>query len=357
MKTKKLKTVVSVMALAVSFSAFAANDDQALLKEAQDVFQPLPTAKQMQQKHGFTDAQVKLGKTLFFDPRLSKGGTVSCNSCHNLASYGVDNMSFSQGFKGQFGGRNAPSVLNSSLFVAQFWDGRAKDVEEQAGGPMLNPLEMAMPSEKAVEKVLRSIPDYQPLFDAAYGKSKMGSNVTFQNATKAIGAFERTLLTPSRFDRYLTGDINALTAPERAGLKKFMEVGCIACHYGVGLGGDSYQKFGLVKGPYWQFTGSKKPDEGRFEVTKNADDQYVFRVPGLRNIARTYPYFHDGSIWSLNQAVDIMVQAQLGQKLSDKDINDIVAFLNSLTGQVPAQALVMPQLPPSTLNTPRPDND
>lgn len=355
---RSLKALCAATLLIMGATAFAADAaDKELLEQAQAIFKPLPTTAQMQQKHAFTDAQVKLGHALFFDPRLSRGGTASCNTCHNLASYGVDNMSFSQGHKGQFGGRNAPTVLNSSLFIAQFWDGRAKDVEEQAGGPMLNPLEMAMPSEASVEKVLRSIPDYAPMFDAAYPKAKKGSNITFKNATDAIGAFERTLLTPSRFDKYLAGDINALTPPERAGLKKFMDTGCIACHSGVGLGGDQFQKFGLVKGPYWQFTGSKKPDEGRFEVTQAESDQFVFRVPGLRNIARTYPYFHDGSVWSLAKAVDIMAEAQLGQKLPAKDIDSMVTFLNALTGDVPEKARLLPVLPTSTDSTPRPDND
>ncbi|MDO5686490.1 MAG: cytochrome-c peroxidase [Neisseria sp.] len=345
--------------LALAAPAFAAGQaDKDLLEVAKALFKPLPTAEQMQEKHAFTDAQVKLGKVLYFDPRLSRGGTLSCNSCHNLASSGVDNMSFSQGHKGQFGGRNSPTVLNASLFIAQFWDGRAADVEEQAGGPLLNPLEMAMPDEASVEKVLRSIPDYGPMFDAAYGKGKKGkANITFKNATDAIGAFERTLLTPSRFDQYLAGDINALTPPERAGLKKFIDVGCISCHTGVGLGGDQFQKFGLVQGPYWKFTGSAKPDDGRFEVTQVEDDQFVFRVPGLRNVARTYPYFHDGSVWSLEKAVDIMGEAQLGQKMSGKDVKSIVTFLNALTGDVPAAALVLPTLPTAGPDTPRPDND
>ncbi|MBR6027236.1 MAG: cytochrome-c peroxidase [Neisseriaceae bacterium] len=352
--SKSIKTIVCAVfgaTVAMSSAAFAdSKADQELLQSAQAIFKPLPTFEEMQKVKKVTDAQIKLGQALFNDPRLSADQVQSCNTCHNLATYGVDNQSFSKGVTGGFGGRNAPSVLNSSLFIAQFWDGRAKDVEEQAGGPMLNPAEMAMPDEASVEKVLRSIPDYKPMFDAAFGKS--ANNVNFKNATAAIGAFERTLLTPTRFDKYLRGDINALTQAERAGLKTFIDVGCVACHTGVGMGGDQYQKFGLVDGPYWKFTGSKKPDEGRFEVTKSESDMNVFRVPGLRNVARTYPYFHDGSVWSLEQAVDIMGQAQLGQKMSSKDVKSIVTFLNALTGEVSEKARTVPTLPAAGPNTP-----
>lgn len=355
MSIKSRKVVLSaiVASLAMSSAAFA-DADSDLLAQAQGIFKPLPTFDEMQKVKKVTDAQIKLGQALFYDPRLSADQVQACNTCHNLATYGVDNQSFSKGVTGGFGGRNAPSVLNSSLFIAQFWDGRAKDVEEQAGGPMLNPAEMAMPNEAAVEKVLRSIPGYQPMFDAAFGKS--ANNVNFKNATAAIGAFERTLLTPTRFDQYLRGDVNALNKEEKAGLKAFIDVGCVACHTGVGMGGDQYQKFGLVDGPYWKFTGSKKPDEGRFEVTKSDADMNVFRVPGLRNVARTYPYFHDGSVWSLEKAVEIMGQAQLGQKMKAKDVKSIVTFLNALTGEVSAQARTMPILPAAGPNTPHHDH-
>lgn len=353
--SKSLVSVAVSAAMLLSASAFAdSKSDQELLNDAKAYFKPLPTFNDMQKVKKVTDAQVKLGQTLFFDPRLSADQVQSCNTCHNLATYGVDNQSFSKGVTGGFGGRNAPSVLNSSLFMAQFWDGRAKDVEEQAGGPMLNPAEMAMPDEASVEKVLRSIPGYQAMFDEAFGKSK--NNVNFKNATAAIGAFERTLLTPSRFDKFLAGDLNALTQPEKAGLRKFIDTGCIACHDGSTLGGDQYQKFGLVDGPYWKFTGSKKPDEGRFEVTKAEDDKQVFRTPGLRNVARTYPYFHDGSVWSLEKAVDVMARAQLGEKMKEKDIKSIVTFLNALTGEVPAAARTMPVLPKAGDNTPHKDH-
>ena len=215
MSIKSRKVVLSaiVASLAMSSAAFA-DADKDLLAQAQGIFKPLPTFDEMQKVKKVTDAQIKLGQALFYDPRLSADQVQACNTCHNLATYGVDNQSFSKGVTGGFGGRNAPSVLNSSLFIAQFWDGRAKDVEEQAGGPMLNPAEMAMPDEASVEKVLRSIPGYQAMFDDAFGKSK--NNVNFKNATAAIGAFERTLLTPTRFDQYLRGDVNALNKEEKS---------------------------------------------------------------------------------------------------------------------------------------------
>ncbi len=334
--------------------AAASEADKELMSAAQGIFKPLPTFEEMQKVRQVTPEQIKLGQALFYDPRLSADQQQSCNTCHNLATYGVDNQSFSKGVAGGFGGRNAPSVLNSSLFVAQFWDGRAKDVEEQASGPMLNPAEMAMPNEAAVEEVLRLIPGYKAMFDAAFPGQQQ--SITFQNATAAIGAFERTLLTPTRFDSYLRGDASALTAAEKAGLKKFMDVGCTACHMGTGLGGEGYFKFGLVQGPYWKFTGSKKPDDGRFEVTKSEDDKNVFRSPGLRNVARTYPYFHDGSVWDLEKAVDIMGQAQLGAKMSADDVKSITAFLNALTGDVPEAARTMPILPAAGPGMPHPEH-
>ena len=349
------KSMLGLAALLAAVGCASAQEvnDKELMETAQAVFKPLPTFDDMQKLKKVTPEQIQLGQTLFYDPRLSADQVQSCNTCHNLATYGVDNQSFSKGVTGGFGGRNAPSVLNTSLFIAQFWDGRAKDVEEQAGGPMLNPAEMAMPDEATVEAVLRSIPGYQALFDAAFpGKD----NVNFKNATAAIGAFERTLLTPTRFDSFLRGDASALTAQEKAGLKKFMDVGCTACHSGVGMGGDQYQKFGLIDGPYWKFTGSKAPDDGRFEVTKSEDDKNVFRTPGLRNVARTYPYFHDGSVWDLEKAVDIMAQAQLGQKMPAEDVKSIVAFLNALTGEVPAAARTVPVLPAAGPTTPHIDH-
>ncbi len=330
-------------------------EDKDLLEQAQSLFQPLPGPAEMQKLHPFTDAQVQLGQMLWYEPRLSRGNTVSCNSCHNLASAGVDNLPTSQGHKGAFGARNSPTALNAALLGSQFWDGRAANVEEQAGGPLLNPIEMANPDKASVVKKIADIPEYQALFRAAYPESKDNA-VSFENITDAIAAFERTLLTPSRWDDYLKGNVNALSAQERKGVSAFIDNGCIACHKGVNLGGDSFQKFGLVKGPYWKFIDSTKHDEGRFEVTKDEADKFFFRVPGLRNVAKTFPYFHNGSVWELDKAVSIMGEAQLGQQLSKEDVANIVAFLGSLSGSVPASARVMPELPLNSASSTHPDN-
>ena len=289
---------------------------------------------------------------MWYEPRLSKGNTVSCNSCHNLATYGVDNLPTSQGHTGQFGGRNSPTALNAALLGSQFWDGRAADVEEQAGGPLLNPVEMANDDEASVVKKIADIPEYQAMFKDAYDDGE----ITFANITTAIAAFERTLLTPTRWDKYLQGDIEALSAGERKGLQAFINNGCIACHAGVTLGGDTLQKFGLVTGPYWELTGSVNQDEGRFEVTGNEADKFFFRSPGLRNVAATYPYFHDGSVWELDRAVSIMGKAQLGKEMSAEEVTDIVTFFGALTGGAPEAARILPQLPPSSGEASRPNN-
>lgn len=332
----------------------ASEEDKALLKQAQSLFQPLPSPQEMQKAHPFTPEQVALGHQLWFDSRLSRGNTVSCNSCHNLASAGVDNTPTSQGHKGQMGGRNSPTVLNAALLGSQFWDGRAATVEEQAGGPLLNPVEMANIDKASVAKKIADIPEYQAQFKKAYADK--GGAVNFENITDAIAAFERTLLTPTKWDDYLRGNVNAMTPQEKQGVRSFINNGCIACHQGVNLGGNSFQKFGLVKGPYWQFTGSKKHDEGRFEVTKAENDKFVFRVPGLRNVALTSPYFHDGSVWELEKAVAIMGEAQLGKQLPQSEVDNISAFLKTLSGKVPESARMLPELPPSVSANSRPDN-
>ncbi|UOO86993.1 cytochrome-c peroxidase [Neisseria arctica] len=333
----------------------ASAEDKDLLTKAQGIFQPLPDRSEMEKIHPFTDEQVKLGHQLWYEPRLSRGNTVSCNSCHNLASYGVDNLPTSPGDKSQLGARNSPTALNAALLGSQFWDGRAPDVEAQAGGPLLNPVEMAMPDEASVAAKISHIPEYQEMFKAAYPDK--GGEINFANITDAIAAFERTLLTPTRWDEYLKGNISALNDQERKGVKAFIDNGCIACHSGVTLGGNSFQKFGLVDGPYWKFTGSKNHDEGRFQVTKAESDKFVFRVPGLRNVAKTYPYFHDGSVWELDKAVSIMGQAQLGKQLPKEDVDNIVAFLGTLTAPAPESARVLPVLPSSTAEQARPATD
>lgn len=286
---------------------------------------------------------VELGKKLYFDPRLSKSGFISCNSCHNLSMGGTDNLKTSIGHNWQQGPINSPTVLNSSLNVAQFWDGRALTLQEQAGGPIANPGEMGSTHALAVE-VLRSIPEYQKEFGEVFGETK----ITIEEVTKAIAAFEETLVTPnSRFDQWLKGDKKALTTVELEGYELFKDSGCTACHNGSAAGGNTFQKMGVVE-PYK----TNNPAEGRIAVTKEEADRFNFKVPTLRNVALTYPYFHDGEAATLSDAVDVMGRIQLGKKFSTDENAKIVAFLKTLTGDQPSFAL--PILPPSTDKTPKP---
>ncbi|MFA5530698.1 MAG: cytochrome-c peroxidase [Thiohalomonadaceae bacterium] len=288
-------------------------------------------------------AQVELGKKLYFDPRLSKSGFISCNSCHNLSMGGTDNLKTSIGHKWNQGPINAPTVLNSSLNFVQFWDGRAADLKEQAGGPIANPGEMAFTHTLAVD-VLQSIPGYVREFKQVYGKDKIDIDMV----TTAIAEFEKTLVTPnSRFDRWLLGDKAALNADELAGYQLFKNSGCVACHNGPAVGGNSFQKMGVVQ-PYK----AKSPAEGRVAVTGKDADRFMFKVPTLRNVEMTYPYFHDGEAETLTEAVDIMGRLQLGKRFPDKENRQIVAFLKTLTGDQPS--FLMPILPPSTDKTPAP---
>ncbi|GAB6066592.1 cytochrome-c peroxidase [Aquifex pyrophilus] len=333
------------------------SEDMKLLEMAKQYFKPLPKVAE-NPENPVTPEKVKLGKMLYYDPRLSKSGLISCNTCHNLARYGVDNLPTSIGHRWAIGPRNAPTVYNAAIHIAQFWDGRAKDVEEQALGPIVNPIEMANTEENVV-KTLKSIPEYVELFKKAFPNEK--DPVKYVNIGKAIGAFERTLMTPSRFDEFLKGNTDALTEQEKRGLKTFIEVGCAGCHNGAGVGGHMFAKFGAIT-EYWKVTYpyvlKEKPtikvDFGRFGVTKNEADIFVFKVPSLRNIEHTYPYFHDGSVWSLEDAVRIMAKTQLGKELTDQQVKDIVAFLKALTGEIPKHALEVPELPPSRENTPKP---
>ncbi|MEZ4937368.1 MAG: cytochrome-c peroxidase [Crocinitomicaceae bacterium] len=302
----------------------------ALYSQAEKMFQALPD-EMPADFNPITLEKVALGKKLYFDNRLSKDNTQSCNSCHNLNTFGVDNLSFSPGNNGGLGGRNSPTTLNAALHMAQFWDGREPHVEAQAGGPILNPVEMEMPSEQSVIERLKAIPEYVEMFAAAYpGES---NPITYKNLRFAIGAFERKLVTPTRFDEFLKGKTDKLTDAEKKGLQTFLDAGCATCHAGVTLGGDQYQKFG-VHVDYWSLTKSEKKDEGRFEVTKDEADKYVFKVPSLRNVEKTYPYFHDGSVQDLKEAVRIMAKAQLNKDLTEAEINSIVIFLKTLTGDV-----------------------
>ncbi|MET0117930.1 MAG: cytochrome-c peroxidase [Sedimenticola sp.] len=288
-------------------------------------------------------AQVELGKKLYFDPRLSKSGFISCNSCHNLSMGGTDNLKTSIGHNWQQGPINAPTVLNSSMNVAQFWDGRAADLKAQAGGPIANPGEMAFTHTLAIG-VLESIPEYVTEFKQVFGKGK----IDIDQVTVAIAEFEKTLVTPnSRFDQWLLGNMDALTAKEKAGYNLFKNSGCVSCHNGPAVGGNSFQKMGVVE-PYK----AKSPAEGLVAVTGKDADRFKFKVPTLRNVEMTYPYFHNGEAETLTEAVDVMGRLQLGKKFSDMENAQIVAFLKSLTGDQPSFQL--PILPPSTDNTPQP---
>jgi cytochrome c peroxidase len=288
-------------------------------------------------------AKVELGKMLFFDPRLSKSGFISCNSCHNLATGGVDNLPSSIGHKWQLGPINSPTVFNASYNIAQFWDGRAKDLQDQAGGPIENPKEMAGSHPLAID-VLQSIPGYVESFKNVYGSEK----ITITNVTDAIAEFEKTLVTPdSRFDRWLKGDDKAITKTELEGYELFKGKACTTCHMGTAVGGSLFQKMGLVK-PYTKDTKTL----GRYEVTRQESDKYVFKVPTLRNVELTYPYFHDGSLWDLRDVVKTMADIQLGIPVNDEEADKIVAFLKTLTGTIPEVSI--PILPPSVPSTPRP---
>ena len=285
----------------------------------------------------------ELGKKLYFDPRLSKSGFISCNSCHNLSMGGTDNIPTSIGDKWQQGPINAPTVLNSSLNVAQFWDGRAANLQEQAGGPIANPGEMAFSHTLAIT-VLDSIPGYVREFKQVFGTDK----IRIDEVTAAIAEFEKTLVTPnSRFDQWLLGKQDALTADELAGYQLFKTSGCVACHNGPAVGGSSFQKMGVVE-PYQ----AKSSAEGRSAVTGKDADRFNFKVPTLRNVELTYPYFHDGAANTLTEAVDIMGRLQLGKQFTKQENAQIVAFLKTLTGDQPS--FMLPILPPSSDSTPRP---
>ncbi|NUM43418.1 MAG: cytochrome-c peroxidase [Anaerolineales bacterium] len=285
-----------------------------------------------------TDELIDLGRMLYYEPRLSVNGNMSCNTCHGLNNYGMDGLRFSFGHTGNPVGRNSPTVYNAALHTAQFWDGRAADVEAQAKGPILAGGEMGMPSAEFVVETLKSIPGYLPYFEAAFPGD--ADPITYDHVGQAIGAFERRLVTPGRFDQFLAGDETALTEREQRGLALFIDTGCIACHSGPALGGGMYAKLGASE-PY------VTNDLGRYAVTQAEADKYAFKVPSLRNIAMTGPYLHDGSIPTLETMVQLMVRHQLGKELSTDQVNDIVTFLRSLTGELPGEYTAMPELPPN----------
>ncbi|SON50027.1 cytochrome-c peroxidase [Vibrio tapetis] len=314
----------------ISINAYAQRQDQ----------EPIKVIKMVD---GLNIQKVELGKTLWFEPRLSASNTISCNSCHNLAKGGVDNLPSSIGYKWAIGPINSPTVFNSDLNFVQFWNGRAENLQAQAAGPIENPLEMALTHELAID-TLKSIPEYRTWFKQAYNTEDFG----ITEVTDAIATFEKTLRTPNaQFDKWLQGDDSALTSVQLEGYQLFKSKGCTACHSGPLAGGEMYQKMGLVK-PF----DTKNPDEGRKAITGEEFDKFVFKVPTLRNVELTYPYFHDGSVWDLQQAVELMANIQLGQKLTKDESGKITEFLKTLTGEQPQ--VILPNLPPSTIETARP---
>jgi cytochrome c peroxidase len=297
---------------------------------------PLEVVKIPEEK--LAKARVELGRTLYHEKRLSRDNSISCNSCHDTKGFGVDGEKFSVGFDNHLTGRNSPTSFNAFMHIAQFWDGRAPTVEEQAKGPILAGGEMAMPSAEAVVKKLNGIEGYEALFAAAFPESSPA--ITYDNVGNAIGAYERLFVTPAKFDKALAGDASVLSEKEKRGLKTFVTTGCVTCHTSNLLGGNMYQKLGLVQ-PW-----PNQKDQGRFGVTKKEQDKMFFKVPSLRNIEKTGPYFHDGSADTLEKAVAVMAKHQLGSTLSDNDISDIVAFLKTLTGKLdPAVAAAPKKFP------------
>jgi cytochrome c peroxidase len=344
MQQMKVISVIVVGCLA----AGPAWSQAALMKQAQGLFKPIPVAAPSLPGNAATPAKLDLGKMLYFEPRLSQSHSISCNSCHMVGMGGVDLQETSLGHRWQHGGRNAPTVYNAVFDIAQFWDGRAKDLEQQAGGPLVNPVEMDMSKEHVVEQ-LKGIPGYAAVFAKAFPGG--ADPITFDNVSKAIAVFEATLITTNApFDRYLKGNEKALDTKQKEGLALFINKGCAACHNGINVGGGMYAPFGVVERPSANIL--PPGDKGRFAVTKTASDEYVFRVPSLRNIALTAPYFHTGKVWDLRQAVAIMGSSQLGTKLSDDEVSQIESFLGTLTGDQPK--VTLPILPPSVTATPRP---
>lgn len=347
-----LGLVASAAAVTFAFTSLvvAGNGDEALLDRARAVFKPLP-ADAATEAYPLPAERVELGRALFFESRVSTDGKQSCANCHQPIYYGTDALAHSVGNKGRVLPRNVPTVFNTALQFLQHYGGNRVDVEEQAEKALTSALAYGNKDMAEAETRLRAIPGYRDLFAKAF--PGQAEPVTARNWALAIGAYERTLLTPAPFDRFLQGDADAISPQARRGLDKFMSIGCVGCHNGVVLGGQMFQKFGIVK-DYWLATGSKEEellkgrDKGRFHDTKDEADAFIFKVQQLRNVAVTPPYFHDGSVATLGEAVRVMAAVQLGREdLSDADVADIVAFLESLTGEVPANFAAAPVLPPA----------
>jgi cytochrome c peroxidase len=350
-KLAMLAACGAALTAALASWVIAAEHDagQNLLERARQLFKPLP-ADAGTADRPLTPERVALGRALFFETRVSTDGKVSCGGCHNPWFYGTDALPRSVGNGGKLVPRNAPTVFNTALQFVQHYGGNRADVEEQAVKALVSPLAYGNKDYAAAEARLRALPGYRAMFEKAFpGEAEP---VTAENWGKTIGAYERTLITPAPFDRYLNGDTEALSASAQRGLDKFMAYGCAGCHNGAAVGGQMYQKFGVTQ-DYWTATGSKEVelfngrDKGRFHDTKNEADAFIFKVQQLRNVAVTPPYFHDGSVATLDDAVRIMAKVQLGRELGEADVVDLVAFLHSLTGEVPAEFATVPTLPPA----------
>ena len=331
----------------VASHSLTAADNSGLLTTAQQVFQPLPKDIATPE-FPITPERVELGRTLFFDPRASVDGTASCVRCHVPSLYGTDGLSKPHGAHDKINPRNAPTVLNAALQFNAHWRGDRKNVEDQATQALIGPASFGNPDYASAMKRIKDIPGYSEMFQKAFPGEQ--DAVTPENWGRAIGSYERTLVTPSRFDQFLSGDQQALLSAEQLGLRAFVEIGCATCHNGPGVGGGMFQKFGVVE-DYWKETRSTEIDKGRFDVTHDDADMYIFKVPTLRNVARTPPYFHDGAVNTLPEAVRIMAKVQLGKDLAERDIADIVAFLGSLTGQLPDEFRNAPVLPSSAFDS------
>ena len=327
---QRIRFVALAMALLMFAASTVAAEDE-VMKRAQGMFKPIPAKMTAIKGKPLDPVKMELGKMLYFEPRISASALISCNTCHNVGMGGADFQETSVGHRWQKGPRNAPTVLNSVFNIAQFWDGRAEDLKQQAKGPVQASVEMNNTPEMTI-KALKSMPEYTALFKKAF--SDQPDPVTFDNMAEAIEAFEATLITPdSRFDRYLKGGDNALNANEKEGLKLFMDKGCAACHSGINMGGTRIL-------PLWSGRETERGDHGRryrpvYKITGTKVDEYVFKSPSLRNIELTPPYFHSGKVWSLKEAVQVMGSAQLGATITEAEAEKIVAFLKSTTGIQP----------------------
>jgi len=330
-----------MMSLLVIAGKALADSDEGLIRRASQIFGPLPSSMPTAE-NPVTPEKVKLGHMLFYEPRISLDGTVSCSKCHPLSLYAADGLRKSVGHDCKENPRNGPTILNAAVQISEHWIGNRTSVEDQAKQAVIGPPSFGMPSYESVEKVLRSYKEYESLFRAAFPSDK--EPVTVDNFAKAIGAFERTLITPAPFDAFMKGDGGAMSAQQKRGLGTFLNQGCTGCHFSPYVGGQMYQKFGIFDS-YETYTKSEKVDVGRYAVTRNESDKFVFKVPVLRNVAMTHPYFHDGSVDTPAGAVWIMGKIQLGKDLPREEVQDIVSFLQALTGKIPEDVLRVPVLP------------